>query len=109
MRLATTDVPRVLEGPLEYGHNRPDTRDRVYLLSKDEVRHFFPTNASRLCDLVPRAKKVEKRGAEDWKPFCAAGVNDRDRVPVAGRYHRGIGGVRPVIVVRTGPDAPGQS
>ena len=61
MRLATTDVPRVLEYPLQYGHDRPDTRDRVYLLSRDEAQRFFPTNASRICDLVPRAKKVEKR------------------------------------------------
>ena len=60
MRLVTTVVPAdpndVTPTSLD-----PDfrTRDRVWLLNKSEAARFFPTEASRICDLAPQGKRDE--------------------------------------------------
>ena len=58
MRLVTTTVPADPDDAAPASLD-PDfrTRDRVWLLNKGEAERFFPTQASRICDLVPQGKR----------------------------------------------------
>lgn len=91
-----------------------ERHDTVSLMDVSEVRRRFAFHEQRLCYPTPHALQqgriLRRKDGPSWwwlkstgrNPFCAAGVDDHGYVRSVGRYHRVLGGVRPMIAVVVG-------
>ena len=85
-----------------------NTKDRVYLLSREELETYFPTEGERLCDATVKARSSALLGYSTWwlrspgyKQTVAVYVSNRG-VLMDGDVDRGYTAVRPVIRVTSG-------
>jgi hypothetical protein len=77
----------------------PPTRDRVFLLSRDEAERYFPSNTSR------RASFDDQQGSW-WLRSPAGAQNEADLITEYGQFHlyglpvdRAYVGVRPAVFI----------
>ena len=85
-----------------------DTEDRVYLLSREELETYFPTEGERLCEATAKARRSALLGYCDWwlrspgyKQSMAEYLNNRGAL-LDGDVDRDFTAIRPVIRVSSG-------
>ena len=103
--ILVTEVDNSVGNPIFDIDGGNNTEDRIFLLSKEEVEHYFPTEGERLCQPTRPIKSAGLLGYISWwlrspgyKPSYAEYVNSNGAY-LSGDVDRNFTAIRPVLWV----------
>ena len=105
--ILVTEVDNSLGNPIFDTDGGNNTEDRVFLLSREEVKTYFPSEGERLCEPTLHSKRASLAGYSHWwtrspgsKPYYADYINYRGAV-ISQNVDNKFTAIRPVLSVMT--------
>ena len=102
-----TEVDNSLGNPVFHTEGGNNTEDRVFLLSREEVMTYFPSEGERLCEPTLHSKRASLAGYSHWwtrspgsMPYYADYISYRGAV-ISQNVDNKFTAIRPVLRVMT--------
>lgn len=78
-----------------------NTSDRIFLLSLDEAKKYFPTDEARICKNRDGSEKIWYLRTQGFTSFRISLVDRGGTISTDGNYESDDGGIRPAMWVNT--------